>query len=67
MKGRFIVMTECINGNASVGTEWIETKVFEPHVSIQEVWEWARKHNGGEGRIMITKARTARLRNYVDS
>jgi hypothetical protein len=60
MKDRFIVMAECANGNASVGTEWIEAKVFESHVSIQEVWEWARKQNGGEGRIMITKDSTTR-------
>lgn len=53
---RFIVMAECSNGN---GSEWIEAKVFESYVSIQEVWEWARKQNGGDGRIMITKDSTA--------
>ncbi len=60
-----VVVKECANGNASVGTEWLETKVFEESSTIKEVLDWAnpirpfeKKRSNYQGRIMITVAST---------
>jgi hypothetical protein len=52
--GRFVAIQERSNGNEQVGDMWLETKVFPPETTIEELWRWA---NGGavtgHGRLMI--------------
>ena len=56
MSGEYVVIVECANGNASIGSMWFETGVFEQHDTLKEVMEWAKKKNGGEGKIILTVA-----------
>ena len=54
MSKDYIVIAECANGNASIGSMWLETKVFDEHSSLKDVMEWANKTNGLEGKIILT-------------
>jgi hypothetical protein len=54
MVKQFVVMQECSNGNERVGDMWIETHVFPPTATLEEIWKWARGGvNHGGGRTMI--------------
>lgn len=52
--GRFVAIQERSTGNESVGSMWLDTKVFPPDTTLEEVWRWA---NGQAvdccGRLMI--------------
>lgn len=51
----FIAVRECADGNASVGTEWLETKRFHEKTKISDIWQWAQMAGKGKGRLIITR------------
>lgn len=61
---KIVAIKERSEGNESVGTMWLETKVFEPTATVLEVLEWAGARSypptaagGGKyGRLMLTVA-----------
>lgn len=57
MSAIFIAVKECASGNESIGTEWVETAVFPPSATLQEVWDWQEEHARGLGRLMLTRPR----------
>lgn len=56
MENEYVVIVECANGNGSVGSMWLETKVFGPDDSLESVMDWAKDKNGGEGKVILTIA-----------
>ena len=51
---KFVVIQECSGGNESVGNEWLETKIFNGCVSLEEVFNWKATLNGACGKLIIT-------------
>lgn len=49
---RVIVMKEMAEGNASVGTQWIETHSFPIGAPLGDIIDWA---SDAKGRIMIER------------
>lgn len=50
---KIVAIKERAKGNESVGTEWVEVKIFDALTPISEVVKWNAQH---EGRLMITIA-----------
>ena len=50
---RVVAVGECGVGNESVGTVWLETKVFSKDTPISSVIEWAKTQGVG-GRLILT-------------
>lgn len=55
----YIAVQECAEGNAAVGTAWLETKSFSPATTLSDVWQWRLSLPviGNGGRLMITLER----------
>ena len=59
-----VAIKERSEGNESVGSMWLETKLFEPGATVLEVLEWAGQFsypknaaNGSKwGKLMLTVA-----------
>jgi len=64
---KVVAIKERSEGNDSVGSMWLETKVFEPTATVLEVLEWAGQFSypknaatGGKyGKLMLTVAEGA--------
>ncbi|MCE5227870.1 MAG: hypothetical protein LLG05_18680 [Porphyromonadaceae bacterium] len=48
-----VAIVEKADGNESVGTMWLETKIFDREDSLSKVITWA-KEAGVTGRLIIT-------------
>jgi len=61
---KVVAIKERSEGNDSVGSMWLETKIFEPTATVLEVLEWAGQFaypknaaTGGKwGKLMLTVA-----------
>ena len=51
---KFVLVQECSDGNDSVGSEWLETKIFSGNVSLEEVHNWAKSLHGCGGKLILT-------------
>lgn len=53
---RVIAIRECANGNDSVGTQWLETKIFLEVHTLSDVMAWEQKiyRRNGKGRLILT-------------
>ena len=49
-----IIVGECSDGNAEVGSMWLETQLFEEFRTLKEVLKWAEKRKIN-GRLRIDK------------
>ena len=54
---KIVAIKEKADGNESVGTMWLETKIFEEDVSVGEIIRWSQ--NGtmwpkSQGRLIIS-------------
>ena len=50
---RIIAIKEMCNGNATIGSMWLETMSFDKNAKISEVYEWGRDKRH-EGKLIIT-------------
>ena len=50
---RIVAIKEMASGNESVGTEWVETKIFDATTPVSEIVKWKSKY---KGRLMLTIA-----------
>ncbi len=50
---QFVVMQERSNGNESVGDMWVDTYVFLPTATLEEVWKAINDEALVGGRTMI--------------
>ncbi len=50
-----IGIQECANGNESVGSMWLETKVFDDKTPISAVWDWSCKVSNPQGKLILSK------------
>ena len=57
---KIVAIKECSAGNESVGTEWLETCIFDEDATVKDVLKWAssgRNYLSTKGnRIMLTIA-----------
>lgn len=54
-----VAMQEMAHGNESIGTVWIETKVFCRHNTMADIFEWQAelsRRKGTLGRLMLSIA-----------
>lgn len=51
---QFIASRTVASGNESIGTQWIETAVFPPTATLQEVWDWADRYQKLFGYGLLT-------------
>lgn len=51
-----VIIKEEANGNESVGTMWLETKIFPRTATIEEVLKWKGARCG---KLIITEAQTS--------
>ena len=51
---KIIAVKERSAGNESVGSEWLETKIFDPETPVKEIIEWSQPDK--YGRLIITIA-----------
>ena len=59
-----VAIKERSEGNESVGTMWLDTKIFSPETPVSEILSWAvsgrysgnQKDAGKYGRLMLTVA-----------
>lgn len=55
-----VALIEQCDGNETVGSQWIESKIFSPNQNIQEIIEWAEKrHCAGKLIITVTEKESA--------
>lgn len=52
-------MQECAHGNESIGSEWVEAKIFSKHSTLSEVIKWQAsmsRRTSSLGKLYITIA-----------
>lgn len=52
---KIVAIKEMSAGNDSVGDQWLETKIFEPHDLLHTVLAWGGEKKG-RGKLIITVA-----------
>ncbi len=50
-----VAMQECSHGNASIGSEWIETAIFPGDTPVYELLCWADGIEHADGRLMLSE------------
>ena len=50
---QIVAMQECVDGNESVGSMWVETKTFLPQQTLAEVIEWSDRLRVRGGKLII--------------
>ena len=60
MTNVYVVIRDMSAGNETVGEMWQETKIFEEHVTLRDVMEWAigASEDYSRRKITITKPHT---------
>jgi len=48
-----VAISEHSAGNDSVGSEWLETKVFQKGIPVEDIIKWANQKGTG-GKLVIT-------------
>lgn len=51
---KIVAIVECANGNESVGSMWLETKIFDLDTPVERIWDWGKEMNNGKGKLIIT-------------
>ena len=52
----FVVIQECSEGNESVGSMWLETKVFSHTATLEQAITWAKGKRSAGGKTILTIA-----------
>jgi len=54
--GSIVAIKERSSGNESVGSMWLETKIFTKDTPVGEIIAWGEKEGGKYGKLIITEA-----------
>ncbi len=49
-----VAIQVCVDVNGNVGTEYLDTAIFNRDTTLEEVLTWARMRPGNSGRLMLT-------------